>query len=195
MIPKKVQKGQPITADMINGIIDSIRETQIQTGVGYSFSRNAGGTTLSIKSTPKTASQAVSEICPFDVAGTVSGTDLVLTLSVGMVNGVVPSNILTSITSTTSGVKYAVVNCESDGKNVVSASWAVVSSLPVPPTATINVAPPTFGVMVAAISGSTIYKSIPCGNVVARVSPSIQVDSVTYSAGLRNYSQYFVWVY
>ena len=52
MLPKKVQKNQPITADMINNIIDSIRECQIQSGVGYSFSRNSGGTTLSIKTHP-----------------------------------------------------------------------------------------------------------------------------------------------
>lgn len=193
-IPRKVKAGDPITADYINSIVDSIKECQINAFVGGSFKRGTDGTTLTI-SPSKKSQAATAEACPFDVTGSISGTSLVLSVAAGMVNGVIPSNIFNTLTTTTSGVKYVVVNCETDGKNVVAASCAVVTSLPVPQASTLNVAPPTFGVMIAAITGTEIAKTIACGNVTARVSPTVQVDSVTYTAGNRNYSQFFSWLY
>jgi len=179
---------------MINNLIDSIRECQIQSGVGYSFSRNAGGTTLTIKPTTR-AGQQTAEVCPFDVSVTEVTSGIDVTLALGTINGLMPSNNFDTINTSTSGKKYVVINCESNGKNVTSASWSIENNIPVPPLATIDVAPTTFGVLVAGISGSSVFKAIPCGNIVARVSPSVQVDLPTYTAGQRNYSQYYQWVF
>lgn len=194
MLIKKVQKNQPITADMINNIIDSIRECQINSGVGYSFNRGAGGTTLTIKPPPKGSSVASSP-CPFDVVAIAVTSGIDVYLSLGTVNGIMPSNNFDKINTSTSGKKYVVINCESNGKNVTSASWVIQNDIPVPPLATIDVAPTTFGVLVAAISGSDVYKTIPCSNVIARVAPSIQEDRNTYVAGQRNYNQYYQWIF
>lgn len=195
MIPKRVQKGQPITADMINNIIDSIRECQINSGVGYSFSRNAGGTTLTIKSTARQQATATAEVCPFDVTTAVTASGQDVSLSLGTINGLMPSNNFEKINTSTSGKKYVVINCESNGKNVTSASWAIENNFPVPSLATVDVAPATFGILVAGISGSEVYKAIPCGNIIARISPSVQEDRETYVAGERNYNQYYNWIF
>ena len=194
-LPKRVQKGQPITADLINGIIDSIRECQINSGSGYSFSRNAGGTTISIKPQQPQIATAVADTCPFDVTASASGSDLAISVLPGLVNGVLPSNIFTTLTASSSGKKYIVVSCDSNGKNVTSASMAVETSIPTAPLATINSAPTQFKVIVAVVSGSSVYKTIPCGNILARVSPSIQENTTTYSAGARNFNIYYQWVF
>lgn len=194
MIVKKVQKGQVITADLINNIIDSIRECQIQSGVGYSFSRNSGGTTLSIKSSIS-GNVAVTEQCPFDVTTELATSGMNVSLALGTVNGLMPSNNFDKISASTSGKKYVVINCESNGKNVTTASWDIQNSIPVPPLATIDVAPSSFSVLVAVISGTTVYKTIPCSNIAPRVAPSIQEDRAEYVAGERNYNQYYQWVF
>ena len=198
MILSKVQAGQKITAQMFNNIIDAIRECQINSVVGSggtvaTFKRGPGGTTVSIKS--KKTGQVSSQVCPFDVSGVASGSSLILTVQAGLVNGVMPLNNMVTLSTATAGKKYVVINCDTDGKNVTSASLSVVSSLPVPVSASADTAPVTFGVMISAISGTEIYKTIPCGNIIARVSPSIQTDASTYVAGKRNYTQYYNWLY
>jgi len=195
MIPKRVQKNQPITADLLNNIIESIRECQIQSGTGYSFSRTAGGTVLSISQAQKQKAVTTGQACPFDVSVSVTASGQDVGLALGTINGLMPSNNFDKINTSTSGKKYVVINCESNGKNVVSASWAIQNDIPVPPLATIDVAPTTFGVLVAAISGSDVYKTIPCSNITARVGPSIQEDRNTYVAGQRNYNQYYQWLF
>jgi len=188
----KVQRGQAITAEMLNNIIDNIRECQLQSVVGGVFRRGTGGTTITVKAGQQGA-EATS--CPFDVTGAISGTDLILSVRAGLVNGVLPSNIFDKLTTTTSGQKFVVINCDTDGKNVVSASLEVTETMPVPPESTEGVAPDAFGVIIAAITGGIIYKAIPCGNILARVTPSVQVDSATYVAGARNYFQYYNWLF
>jgi len=195
MLPQRVQKNQPITADLLNNIIDSIRECQIQSGVGYSFSRNAGGTTLSITAPNKAGQTQVQEVCPFDVTTAVTASGQDVSLALGTINGLMPSNNFDTINTSTSGKKFVVINCDSNGKNVTSASWAIQDSAPVPPLATVDVAPATFGILVAGISGSSVYKAIPCGSIVARVSPSIQEDRDNYVIGERNYNQYYSWIF
>jgi hypothetical protein len=178
----------------VNQIIDSIRECQIQSGDGYSFSRNSGGTTLSIKG-QKTSASVAKPTCPFDVSASVSGGQLIVSMALGTVNGVVPSNIFDQITTSTTPQKYVYIECSTNGKNVTTASWGVQNDLPVPAEATVDTAPPTFKILVAAITNSTVYKAIPCSNVVAKVSPSIQEDKETYVAGERNYNQYYHWIF
>ena len=194
----KVQRGQPITAELFNNMIDAIRECQINAVVGSggtvsTFKRGPGGTTISINS--RAGANAVAQPCPFDVSITTVSSGIDVYLSLGTVNGLMPSNNFEKINTNTSGKKYVVINCESNGKNVTSASWNIQNNFPVPVVATIDVAPTTFGVLVAAISGSDVYKAIPCGNIVARVSPSIQEDRESYVAGQRNYNQYYQWVF
>jgi len=195
MLPQRVQKNQPITADLLNNIIDSIRECQIQSGVGYSFSRNSGGTTLSIGSKKAQVTATSEVVCPFDVTTAITASGQDVSLALGTVNGLMPVNNFEKINTSTQGKKYVVINCETNGKNVTSASWSIENTIPVPSFATIDVAPTTFGILVAGISGSEVYKSIPCSNIIARVSPSVQEDRDSYTAGQRNYNQYYHWVF
>lgn len=193
-IPRKVKSGDPITADFVNSIIDSIKESQINAFVGGSFKRGTDGTTLTISPAPKALSQA-SQVCPFDVTTAVTASGQDVSLALGTINGLMPSNNFDVINTSTNGKKYVVINCESNGKNVTSASWAIENNFPVPPVSTIDVAPTTFGILVAGISGSDVYKAIPCGSIIARISPSIQEDRETFVAGERNYNQYYNWVF
>lgn len=197
-LPKRVQKGQPITADLINGIIDSIRECQINSGSGYSFSRNAGGTTISIKPQQPQIATAVADTCPFDVTLVVFEPGLVsVKVAPGMVNGIIPYNMFSpyqyeDLSATT--IIYLYLECITDGKNVTECSFSYDSAPPVPATSSIDSAPTQFNVTFCVISSGIAYRTIPCGNIVARVSPTIQEDRA-YVAGERSFSQYYNWIF
>ena len=128
MLPRKVQRNQPITADLLNNIIDSIRECQIQSGVGYSFSRNAGGTTLSIGG-QKTTQQAIEDTpCPFEVtlSATTAGT-YKIAVGAGTINGLVAGNSIQCLSTETTPLSTAVSGESFVTANISSSSGVITS--------------------------------------------------------------------
>lgn len=132
MLPQRVQKGQPITADLLNNIIDSIRECQLQSGTGYSFNRSAGGTTLSIKPS-KQGVASTQAVGPWDLMTSTptSGTGLDITVKAGTLNGILPSNWDEKFNVATTGLFYAKAVITTDGKNINSVQIAIDSSAPI----------------------------------------------------------------
>lgn len=197
MLIKKVQKNQPITADMINNIIDSIRECQIQSGVGYGFSRNAGGTTLTIKNQAITQQAQTNtwDICPFTptISSSTSGT--IITFSAGTINGILPTNMFSGFEVTSNTINYFYLACSSNGKVITSASIQKSTSPPAYYISTPDTAPSGFNKTIAVVTAEGIpVRTIQCADLVARVVASIQEDNVTYVAGDRNFIQYYNWV-
>jgi hypothetical protein len=197
-ILSKVQSGQPITAELFNNLIDSIRECQINSVVGSNgligtFKRGVGGTTISVgKSTPELFQGG----CPFDIrVQSIADSKTNFNVRIGTINGLVPSNIEQLFEVSNIGYQYVFITCQTNGKNVVSAGIQVSSTPPTPVESTAEIAPESFKVLIAAVSGGSIYKSIPCGNITARVSPSIQEELPTYQVGKRNFKQYYNWVF
>jgi hypothetical protein len=204
-ILSKVQRGQPITADLFNNMIDAIRECQVNSVVGSggtiaTFKRGPGGTTISINSQNKQGQVAVQpQICPFDITATVatSGTGYNVSFQAGTINGILPSNMLEPLTNvSTSSLQYFYLHCASDGKVITSAIIQKDTSLRTPQSATQDVAPSSFDILIGYMTtdGGT-ERVIACGNLFARISPSVQADSLTYVAGQRNYTQFYNWIY
>jgi len=129
MLPQRVQKNQPITADLLNNIIDSIRECQIQSGVGYSFSRNVGGTTLSIKPSKQGVLQP-STLGPWDLVASTATSGVDITVKAGTLNGILPSNWDEVFNVATTGLFYAKAVISTDGKNISSVEIAIDGTEP-----------------------------------------------------------------
>ena len=180
---------------MINGIVDSIRECQVNSVVGGTFKRSAGGTTISIKAPPKTVGSVSQTICPFDpqVATTTSGYEV--SFSAGTVNGILPTNIFSPLTGiTTSGKTYFYIKCVSDGKLLTSAVIEKDTSIRTPQAANADTAPTLINILIGYMTtAGSVVKTIPCSNITARVFPTIQEDNVSYVAGQRNFKQYYNW--
>lgn len=187
--------GEKITADMINGIVDSIRESQINSVVGGTFKRSAGGTTISINAPPKTTGAVAQAICPFDpqVATTTAGYEV--SFSAGTINGILPTNIFSPLTGiTTAGKTYFYIKCASDGKLLTTAVIEKSTSIRTPQASNADSAPTEINVLIGYMTtAGTAVKTIPCSNITARVFPTIQEDNVTYVAGQRNFKQYYNW--
>jgi hypothetical protein len=192
---RKYLVGEKITADMINGIVDSIRESQLNSVVGGTFKRSAGGTTISINAPPKTTGALAPTICPFDpqVIATTAGYEV--SFSAGTINGILPTNIFSPLTGiTTAGKTYFYIKCQTDGKLLTTALIEKDTSVRTPQASNVDTAPTEINVLIGYMTTAGVaVKTIPCSNITARVLPSIQEDNVTYVAGERNFKQYYNW--
>jgi hypothetical protein len=190
-ILNKVQRGQPISSDLINNIIDSIRECQLQSVVGGFFRRGPGGTTITLQPSRGGAS---SQICPFDPTVTAVSSGYEISFSVGTINGILPTNMFSSFPITSNTLNYYYLTCASDGKIVTGAEIDYNISPPTIYTGTPDSAPLAFSRLIAVVITSGIaVRTITCDNLIARVVATVQEDNVTYVAGQRNFIQYYGW--
>lgn len=197
----KVQRGQPITAELFNNMIDAIRECQINAVVGSggttaTFRRSTGGTTISINSINKQTGLA-STPCPFDIYLTAVTSGFEATFQAGTINGVLPTNMFGKITGvTTASNTYFYLKCTTDGKIITESVIEKDTNLRTPESPTADTAPTEFNIMIGycTTAGAT-GRTISCGHLQARIAPSIQEDAETYVAGHRNYTQYYNWVF
>ena len=184
---------------MINNIIDSIRECQLNSGVGYSFNRGAGGTTLTIKAQPRGAA-ATAEICPFDVSTSLSASQLLIKVDVGTVNGIYATNYAdclsfesTQISTTPSGSTNVVVDVTTDGKQVTAFVLAKEDSLSAMQPTT-PLAPTSFKWPIAHIKAGVVYKTIGCGSLQAVVKENVRVAKTPATPDDNAYDIYYYWV-
>lgn len=191
-ILNKVQKGQPITAELINNIIEGIRECQLQSVVGGYFRRGPGGTTITIQ-----GKSQQSQVCPFDPTATQVTSGYNVSFAIGTVNGILPINMFSPITNvSTSSINYFYLKCSSDGKLITNVVIEKSTSLRNPQTSNKNTAPSEVNILLACMTtAGTMLKAIPCENISAKIIPTIQEDNVTYTAGERNFDQYYSWVF
>lgn len=182
-------------ADKLNKLREAIDQCRLLPGPGYQVKRGTTGTTLTIPRRGGGGSVTGDDACPFDVTATATSAGLNISVQPGLVNGVLPSNMFSVLTASASGIKYVCVDVTTNGKNVTAATMAVKTSAPTPATATADSAPTSVSVIVSVVSGSTAYKTIPCGNVTMRVSPSVTQDNPTATGGQRNYTQFYQWAF
>jgi len=192
---RKYQVGEPITADMINGIVDAIREAQVSSVVGGTFKRSSGGTTISVNTPQKTTSSSPQAVCPFDPTATKTDAGYEVSFSAGTINGILPTNIFSPLIGiTTAGKTYFYIKCVSDGKLLTSAVIEKDTSVRTPQASNADTAPTELNVLIGYMTTAGVaVKTIPCANIVAKVLPTVQEDQVTYVAGQRNFKQYYNW--
>jgi hypothetical protein len=190
----KVQKGQQITADLMNNIIDNIRECQIQSVVGGLFKRGAGGTTITVR---PSLNQGQQSLCPFEPIAKAVTSGYEVSFSAGTINGVLPTNMIGKLTGvTTSANTYFYLKCTTDGKVITSSVIEKDASLRTPEQPTADTAPTEFNIMIGYMTTAGLTsRTITCGHLQARIAPSVQEDANTYVAGQRNYTQFYNWVF
>jgi len=191
----KVQRGQAITAEMLNNIIDSVRECQLQSVVGGVFRRGTGGTTITLRAGKQQG--GVTEVCPFTATATAVTGGYDISFSLGTVNGILPSNIFDKIQGVTTAARnYFYIKCTSDGKAITAAILEKDTILRTPPDPLIDVAPDEVSILIATMATSgSIEATIACANLNARIVPSIQEDNEEFVVGERNISQYYNWIF
>jgi len=193
----KVSKGQTITAEKMNTIIDALNELRVTSVVGGQFSRGLGGTTITVTAPTRKQASVQATVCPFTPTATAVSSGYDVTFQVGTINGVLPSNIFGKLSNvSTSSNKYFYIKCTTDGKVITEAVIESDATLRTPVQPTADTAPEEFNIVIGYMTTAGLTERIiACGNLSAKIAPSIQEDSETYVAGQRNYTQYYNWIY
>lgn len=191
----KVAKGQPITAEKMNSMIDALNEVRLTSVVGGQFSRGSGGTTITV-TPPRSQPNAEATTCPFTPTATPATSGFAVSFSIGTINGILPTNMFSPITGvTTSGRNYFYLKCDTDGKLITTAVIEKDTTARTPQASVADAAPALLNILIATMTTSgAISSTLACENLSARAVPNIQEDNVTYVAGARNFKQYYNWV-
>jgi hypothetical protein len=193
---RKYQVGEKITADMINGIVDSIRESQINSVVGGTFKRGSGGTTISINSPQKATSSSINITYPFEYysGGTVSAPWF--GIRAGTINGILPTNIASTFGLTLNTERFVNLECESDGKTVQSAEIVAESSPPSPVAATPEIAPSNFKLNIYYISPTLVpFRTIGTSSIAATTQEVIREPITGVAFGEMPYRPWYTWIF
>ena len=142
----RASRGQPITATLINSIIDEINKNNLVSISGGSLNKSINGTTLSVQQ----SSQPAATIIPPFYYSTVStaGSGVYFNLTAGTINNYIPDNnfdtiMLSATTPSPNSLLYVTLDCDTDGHLLLGAEITGGTTPPLPSVA-IASAPATF---------------------------------------------------
>ena len=194
----KVSRGQPITSEKMNSIIDALNEARLTSGVGGQFSRGLGGTTITVQRSQGGVGGAIITY-PFEYYSGGTITAPWFGLRAGTVNGILPTNWTTTFAlpvATTAGyTRYIDLRCDTDGSAINEVTIELNTSPSTPMVATMETAPPTFKINTHTVLNGAAYRTIGASSILAVVQESIRVDRTTVEYGVKPWDQYYIWAF
>ena len=184
----RVSKGQTITAEKMNTIIDALNEVRVTAVVGGQFSRGLGGTTITV---PKSQGGGAGIVITYPFQYYRSGEGF--GLRAGTINGIIQNN-----TATTFSLESCYVNleCTTDGKQVQTAEVLKDFSPPDPVATTPEVAPSTFKVSLYYIDEDLkLFRTIGTSPIMAIPQEMIKESITGVEFGELPYRSWYSWVF
>lgn len=190
----KVAKGQTITAEKMNTIIDALNELRVTAVVGGQFSRGLGGTTITVPKSRGGGASIAEDDFPFKISfPTATGCQF----QAGTINGMLPSNydsILTLPAVTPTYVRYIVVKGASAGKNITTAEIAVETTSPSIGTA-LNASPTTYSCLIYVIATGVAYRTIGKSSIMCAPQEIMRTPKVPTTAVELPYDSTYQWLF
>jgi hypothetical protein len=167
----RASRGQPITADLINSIIDEINKNNLVSISGGKLNKSINGTTISVSSSPPLIQP---DLPPFYYSTATGGSGVYFRLNAGTINNYLPDNMFSSVqlsaTTPASGdLNYVYLDCTTDGSAILSSTIAASSTAPDALTDALGSAPATLQALLYVVRGSQPYRVIGPSSLVARV--------------------------
>lgn len=192
----RASRGQPITATLINSIIDEINKNNLVSISGGSLNKSINGTTLSIQ---QSAQPAATIIPPFYYSNApTTAIGVYFNLTAGTVNNYLPDNIfdtflLSATTPTAADINYVTLECTTNGSAILSAF--VQASITAPANIGVNMgnAPATFSALMYVVKGDEPYRVLGQSSIVARATEINRVASATFGIAEFPFNIYYTW--
>ena len=184
----RVSKGQTITAEKMNTIIDALNEVRVTAVVGGQFSRGLGGTTITV---PKSQGGGAGIVITYPFQYYRSGEGF--GLRAGTINGIIQNN-----TAPTFSLESCYVNleCTTDGTQLQTAEVLKVFSPPDPVATTPEVAPSTFKVSLYYIDEDLkLFRTIGTSPIMAIPQEMIKESITGVEFGELPYRSWYSWVF
>jgi len=92
MTPQYFRRGEPITADKLNALVDGVLANRLQPGKGYVVTNTSRGTSLNI-TTGGGGGVSAAVLCPFQVTTANEGNDWKFKVEWGLIGGKIPTGM------------------------------------------------------------------------------------------------------
>jgi hypothetical protein len=185
----KVSKGQTITAEKMNTIIDALNEVRVTAVVGGQFSRGLGGTTITVN-TNKANTKEMTYPFQFYRDGEAFG------LTIGTINGVIPDNYSATFGLVIDTEYFVNLECTTDGKNIQSVVIVSEAIPPPPVVATEDFAPTSFKLNVLYISDAgKAFRTIGTSPIAAIPQEIIREAITGVGYGELPYKSWYTWIF
>lgn len=147
------------------------------------------------------SSSAPAAITPFDIFATKNMTGSPptwdgtynVTIYPGTVNGLLPTNVFSTITGIGTGTYYAAITATTDGKTITSSVWGLSASPPTAQTPTVWTAPTTFVYLFGVLVSGQPYRTIAPGSLQFEPINIMKIPKVSPGANVIPWDNYYEW--
>lgn len=129
---------------------------------------------------------------PFDVTLTGSGT-LTASVKAGTINGLIPSNFLSTFSIGALATGYLVLSVTTSGGQVTGALLSLPSTPPVGIPVNMGQPPTTFDYLLGAVVNGVWFRVIGLGSLAAASVEAFRVSKVAPAPGTLPYDIYYTW--
>ena len=191
----RASRGQPITADLINSIIDELNKNSLISISGGKLNKSINGTTISVPQPPPIAQATLP---PFYYNSSIQGGSTYFRLNAGTVNNYLPDNIQSSFLLGSNPInpattKYISVDCTTDGQVVLGANISVSSSPPSPMGIALGSAPASASVLIYVVVGTIPYRVLGSSSITLRVAEAARYAYASVGVTGFPYEVYYTW--
>jgi hypothetical protein len=191
----RVKRGQAITSDLFNSVIDELNKNSVISIVGGKLNKSINGTTIAVQVQPPTTERKL----PFTFSTSVCDGIVYGNLSYGTLNNIVPYNIYNSLTIGSSPVtaserRFVTLDCISDGVSVTTVGWSITATTPAPTVPALFAAPVTLSPVLHILDGTASTRVIGSGSLSARVCESIRIFKPSFGVNELSFDVYYTWV-
>ena len=167
-------------------VLGLVRGDNVRPGVGYRKVATVDGYILKPYGGRASANTAR---YPFDIS--VAGTTV--TFRAGTINGFLPTNYLTGVTTVATGTRYLVLNCTASNGQITAATFSVDSSQPGAIAPYQGQPPTSFKILIGLTIDGKAFKIWGNGNIQADPVEAFRIDKVSPPAGTLPYVIYYTW--
>ncbi len=130
---------------------------------------------------------------PFDVEFTGSGTPLTASARPGTLNGLIPTNYLTTYSVTVPGVYYLVLSATAATGEIASCALSMPGSPPVGIPTIMGEPPLAFDYLLGVVIDGVWYRTIGNGSLTAIGQEVFRVSQISPAPGTLPYDIYYTW--
>lgn len=195
--PSEVGPRQPISAKEWNNMVRVVKSLRLRGGPGLQVAYSPQGTTAKVKVTPPTptSTTAATGPFPFDVEFS-AGSDVdhtTATVRPGTINGLVPTNILTTPDLAIATPYYLVLSATVSDGAVTSCSLSFDTSTPSGMPTAQGVPPLSFTYLLGMIIGGEWFRTIGNGSLFAQSYEVFRTSKTSPDPGTLPYDIWYSW--
>ena len=209
MLYPTFQKKVPLSAADLNLAMDALKRARVLPGVGIKLTETLNGTVVSLKPLRTSGGGVIpDELHPWKIIN-MSGTgtpdadgkypNYEFSVYLGKINGIMPPNLfdvdkLALFTVSGYSVGNVILKAKSNGKEIISATVEISSSVPTPKPAEKFAVPTDLDILLAVVYNGSVFQ-IEDTHFVAEPSFVGIVTKSSPAAGEYPYEVFFNWKY